>query len=49
MIRATMLQIIPTRALKRVNPDWLPKGEAELNERLEDRRGRRTVYSEVQR
>ena len=48
MIR-DFLQIIPTRALKRVNPDWLPKGEAELNERLEAVAARRKVYSEVQR
>ena len=48
MIRQ-FLQIVPTRALERVRPSWLPQGEVELNERLKDRRERRKAYSEAQR
>lgn len=44
----TLLQIIPTRALERVRPTWLPQEQSELNERLRERRERRKAYSEAQ-
>lgn len=48
MIR-DFLQIIPTRALERVNPNWLHPVQAEQVSTFKGRRERRTVYSEVQR
>lgn len=48
MIR-DFLQIISTRALERVRPDWQPEGQTDLNERLKARRERRKAYSEAQR
>jgi hypothetical protein len=48
-LRADLIAILPVKARERVNPTWLPAGEAELNERLHARRIVRAGYREAQR
>ena len=48
MIR-DFLHIIPTRALERVNPNWLHPVQAEQVSTFKERRERRKVFAEVQR
>lgn len=43
------IAILPQKARERIRPDWLPQGEAELNERLQARRLVRAGYREAQR
>ena len=47
-VRTDFIATLPTSARERVNPDWLPKGEAELNAALQARKSVRVAYSEAQ-
>jgi hypothetical protein len=48
-LRADLIAILPVKARERVNPNWLPTGEAELNATLQARKSVRVAYQEAQR